>query len=910
MKKININKDWLFTLEDGLDAFNEYGFRKYGEAGGAAARFYPDSSWKRIDLPYDHTLDLKRSPNFNTSNGAYPNSHYDQFKPEHRINTNEVYATAWYRRSFFVDNELRDKRIFVEFEGVYRDAVVFVNGVYLDRHTSGYTSFAIELTDHLFYGEENSLAVRVDSDQPEGWWYDGAGIYRNVSLLVCEPVYFKYNKTAVRTEQNERLIITSTVVNDTDTQLCDEVELLVLDKDGNTAVSGSVAVCAAPYSETDITSELSLKDARLWSLEEPYLYTLRASIGDEAVTVRFGVRTAEFDTERGFLLNGKPTKIRGACVHQDFGGVGVALTDNLQYYKIKRLKEMGVNAYRGAHNPPSPVLLDACDELGMLVMDETRLFGTSPEALRQLTDLIERDRNHPSVIIWSLGNEEHAVQDTEKGAHLLKKATRIAKQLDPSRATTYGGNNGVRYFGSNSVAEVRGVNYIRLGGDDGAVWDKYHREHPDAPIIGTEESSYVLSRAGTVNDFEEHMLDCFGNVTMPWGSTPKGWVKFLEARDYFSGSFMWTGFDYRGEPSPFIDSNSSYFGTIDLCGMEKPPFYYYKAWWTDEPTLKLAPHWNYKEGERATVAVYTNCESIRRYLNGRLLEERKVERFDSPMFEVDFERGVLRAEGIYKGMTLHDELVTADKTENLLISEVLGAEGDSDVAIYEIEATDGEGRFCPLATDRIELEAEGGEIIGVGNGDPAYYGYERKPDEESAIYLSELYDGSLPVAIPPKKANERVWQKRRFYVEPKTQNFEDDYRIRRDEDTPAEKTAVLTANLRDVDGYEYIEFERLCGKATVYLNGEIIGDNFSKYGATSPACNRPYRFYCSFKEGDNLLKIEAKYRSENDLPTVSGYVKVGRVEDTPWHVRLHYGKCRVFVKYKDKSSFKLKANLI
>ncbi|MBR7099111.1 MAG: beta-galactosidase, partial [Clostridia bacterium] len=516
-------------------------FDKYSDAAGAAARFYDYSNWQTVDLPHDWAISLQKNCFANYFAGAYPNTSYHRFMEERHSNIETVYNIGWYRKQFFIDPEWEGKRVFIEFEGIFRDAIVWVNGVYLDRHNSGYTSFTIEITDHLVIGEDNSIAVRVDSEQLEGWWYEGAGIYRNVHLLIGEPTYFKYNQTVVKADLNGRVEASAILVNDTADIAEKTVAWCIEDANGGEVARAESTVLIAPYSEKATDVEMQVDTPNLWSVDTPYLYTLKLQAGCEQTSERFGIRTVAFDPERGLLLNGEPLKVRGACVHQDFGGVGVALTDNLQYYKIKRLKDMGVNAYRCSHHAPSPTLLDACDELGMLVMDETRTFGTSPEAIRQLTDLIERDRNHPCVFIWSLGNEEFSVQSNEWSYRLMEKMTRFAKALDPTRPVTYGGNNGSNFTGANGASEIRGVNYIR--NDKSGEWlDIYHREHPEQPIIGTEESSYVLSRGGAVNDLGRGLLDSSGNVTMPWGSTPKGWVKYMEKRDYFAGSFMWTGF--------------------------------------------------------------------------------------------------------------------------------------------------------------------------------------------------------------------------------------------------------------------------------------------------------------------------------------------------------------------------------
>ena len=910
MKKIPFNHGWQFAIENQIDEFSTFGLDKYSDASGAAARFLDHNNWQNIDLPHDWTLSLTKNRLANPFAGAYPNTHYHRFMRERHSEVSEIYNIGWYRKQFPFNPSWTGKRVFIEFEGIFRDAVVFVNGVYLDRHTCGYTGFALDITDHLVEGEDNSVAVRVDCDQPEGWWYEGAGIYRNVHLLIGEPVYFKYQQTVVTSEPDGTVRASAVLVNDTPHTVNLPVIWTIHDADGCVSAVTETAVRIDAYSEVSAVAELKVAQPTLWSVDTPYLYTVTASADREVTRVRFGIRSVVFDADRGLLLNGVPLKVHGACVHQDFGGVGVALTDNLQYYKIRKLKEMGVNAYRCAHHPPSPVLLDACDEIGMLVMDETRMFGTSPEAVRQLTALIERDRNHPCVFLWCLGNEEFSVQNLAWSRRLMEKMTRITKALDPTRSVTYGGNNGADVTGANGAAEVRGINYIRNGYPDGSWIDTYHANHPTQPIIGTEESSYVLSRGGAENDPGSGLLDATGTVTMPWGSTPKGWVKYAEMRDYFAGSFMWTGFDYRGEPNPFYYANSvSCFGAIDLCGMEKPPFYYYQAWWTDKPVLKLMPHWNHRTNETVTVAVFTNCEEITLSLNGRTIAVRTVGRFDAPLFEVPFEAGVLAVDGFRAGVLLHDELVTAGETSEIRCVPVLEAETEDDIAIFELDAYDANGFFCPLASKKLEITAENGEIIGVGNGDPSNTDYERKPPEEDVRVLRSFRDEHTVFSIPMKQGNRLEPRVDYLEREERTPFFEDDFRIVAKFSTASrpDKTKVFSATVRDAEGFEYIEFERLGGTAHIYLNDRLIGDNARWYGRQTKTSNRPYRFYADFKEGENEIKVVIDY-GDYDLPLISGEVKLGRTLHDPWHVRLHYGRARVFVKSSTPKDVRLHVN--
>lgn len=911
VRKINFNHNWEFTFENALDAYNIFGFDKYADASGAPSRFYDYSNWERVDLPHDWAVALPKDLAANTFAGARANSHFHRYMTERQSPVEEIYNVGWYRKQFAFDPAWEGKRIFIEFEGVFRDAIVWVNGSYMDRHCSGYTGFILDITDHLLPGEDNSVAVRVDSDQPEGWWYEGAGIYRNVNLWVAEPVYFKHNQTVVKTALDGTVYATAVLVNDTDTAFTQLVQWEIRDDKGALATAAETVTVPA-YNQHQIWAEMQVENPRLWTVETPNLYTLHIQAGDEVTSQRFGIRTVAFDANRGFLLNGKEYKIRGACVHQDFGGVGIALSDNLNRYKIQRLKEMGVNAYRCSHHAPAPALLDACDEMGMLVMDETRMFGTSPEAVRQLIDVMERDRNHPCVFIWALGNEEFKVQHLPWSGRLMEKMTRIAKALDDTRPVTYGSNIGEWFAGAGGASEVRGINYIRNGTGDGTWLDTYHAEHPEQPIIGTEETSFVASRGGAKTDLGNGLLSSTGDVTMPWGSTPKGYVKFFEERPWLAGSFMWTGFDYRGEPNPFITTNvSSSFGAIDLCGMEKPVFWYYKAWWTNEPVLKLTPHWNHMEGETVTMAVFTNCEEITLYINGKAVETKQVERFDAPTFTVAFQPGEIAVEGKRNGKVYKDSLRTSGKTAQVRCVAELSAENGEDVGIYQLEAYDASGNFCPTAGEQVALSVENGQIVGVGNGDPADLDAEQLPLEEEAIFLRTFsYDHGM-YCVPQKMPN--MHRRRYDYIEnePKKEGYEDDFRTiaqNKDDRLPKE-TLTLTTRFENDRGYAYVEFERLGGAAKVYLNGQLIGDNLRGRGRVS-CCNiRPYRFYCQLLEGENELTVITDQQESSSLP-ISGYVKVGKLTRRPYRVRLHYGKARVFVRSNTPEKIKVTAKLI
>ena len=904
MYRVRFNKDWTFTLDGNLDEFNNFGFEKFVGGKGAASTVYKNSNWEKIDLPHDYVVALERKREGNTFSGAHPVTKMSRFMTEGRTKDGQSFDVAWYRKEFEWDSAWTGKRIFIEFEGVFRDSIVWVNGTYISRHNSGYTSFCYEITDCLRSGY-NSIAVRVNCDQHEGWWYEGGGIYRNVNLIIGESTYFVYNQTVVKTDIDGTIKLSAKLYNDTDLAQDDFVDFNVCDKDGNVVAKSRENVKIAPYSTACVQTTLKVENPVLWDLDNPYLYKATLAFKEENEEVAFGIRTVGFDADRGFLLNGKEQKVRGACVHQDFGGVGVALPDNLIYYKIKKLKEMGCNAYRSAHHAPAPVLLKACDELGMLVMNETRKFGNDEESVKQLTDLIERDRNHPCVFIWSLGNEEFDVQNIEWSARIMTKMTRLAKSLDDTRPVTYGGNNGANFVGANSTSEIRGVNYIHnKSNSEGFVnWlDKYHYDHPTQPIIGTEESSYVLSRGGAHNDLGSGLLDSFGNVTMTWASTPKGWVKFMEERPYFAGSFMWTGFDYRGEPNPFYTSNnSSSFGTIDLCGMEKPVFYYYKSWWTNEPVLKLASHWNFAKGKKANVAVFTNCQEITLYVNDKEVACSKVQKYDLPQFELDYEAGKISVKGIKDGKEYYDEIKTAKKTAKLSCKKIYDAEKDGDLQIYEIAGYDKDGVFNPVASDEVEISVKGGKIVGVGNGDPAYYGYEQKKPVEKAVYINQFNNQNEIYFMPLKAENRFSFRREEAFIEEKQEGFEDDYRyVERFSYAKPLHTLTLTSKVSNVKGYEYIEFERLGSLSKVYLNGKLIGENDGQM--------RPYRFYCKFNAGENEIKIVCDVKEGNG-PPISGYAKIGKLVYEPNIIPLHYGLARAFIK-PESDNVEVKVKLI
>src|SRR5690606_17306928 len=514
----------------------------------------------------------------------------------------------------------------------------------------GYTGFSFDITDVANFGKENTIVVRVDATQFEGWFYEGAGIYRNTWLEFFPQLHFEEHGIVVTTDlqqpyTNVRINVSATVVNRHHEQQKYTVETVITDPSGKQIAKTVTDPLQLDSYETKTNiSHLDIDKPSLWSTDSPDLYraVVRIKANGEVAeekTIRFGIRDIQVTTE-GLFVNGKKTKVQGVCVHQDHAGLGTALPDYLQYYRISLLKEMGANAYRASHNPPTPELLDACDSLGMLVLNETRLLTGGEEYLNQFRDLIIRDRNHPSIFLWSLGNEEEAVQEEEVGKRTATTYLQVLKKLDPTRTATFGTNAGNVTKGVNEVIPVRGFNYYLYALDD------YRRDHPTQPIIATEAASTVTTRGIYVTDSTRAYLSDFDLHYPSWGATAEQWWTPVAERDWFMGGFVWTGFDYRGEPTPFSWPNiNSHFGIMDMCGFPKTIYYYYQSWWTDKDVLHIAPHWNWpgKEGEKIRVWVNSNADEVELFLNKKSLGKKTMPRNGHLTWGVVYAPGTLEA---------------------------------------------------------------------------------------------------------------------------------------------------------------------------------------------------------------------------------------------------------------------------
>ncbi|HWA95385.1 MAG TPA: beta-galactosidase GalA [Terracidiphilus sp.] len=723
-ERLLLDFGWRFHFGNAADASKDFdystpiagNFQKTGNFMPAAAATFDDTDWRALNLPHDWAIELPftNDPELK-SKGYYP---LGRKYP--------ATSVGWYRRIFELSEDDAGKRITIEFDGAYRDALVVFNGFYIGKHSGGYDPFSFDLTDFAYPGLRNTLLVRVDATETDGWFYEGAGIYRHVWLVKTNPIHVKKWGTFVRSDVNgssAKLSIHTEVANHGKAAANARVVSTILDPAGNTVgknVSASAAMEAG--NGHDYEQQIAVSNAKLWSLEERNLYKLVTEIQSGGKVVDryetpFGIRTVKFDAQRGFFLNGKPVKLKGTCNHQDHAGLGVALPDAVQYYRIRKLQEMGCNSIRTSHNPPTPELLDACDQLGMLVFDETRMMSSNPEGLAQFSNLVRRDRNRPSVFMWSMGNEEGQA-NTPKGVLILTSMKDLANKLDGSRPVSIAPTGAIG-TGGLAVCDVDGYNYM----DPQAA--AFHKEHPDRPVMGTETVSAVGTRGIYITDHDKGYVAAYDPYTTTGRASAEGWWRFCDAQPWLSGGFVWTGFDYRGEPSPDDWHNiSSQYGIIDTCGFPKDSFFYYQSWWTDTPVLHLFPHWNWKgmEGKTISVWVYSNLDKVELLHNGQSLGEKAVPKNSHVDWVVKYAPGEIEARGFKNGkQVMTAKRATTGEPAKLVLSsdrKAVNADGE-DVAMFAVEVQDGQGRTVPIADNEVTFKVSGaGKLIGVGNGDP------------------------------------------------------------------------------------------------------------------------------------------------------------------------------------------------
>jgi len=726
-ERLLLDFGWRFHFGHAGDATKDFGFsngrsREFQKAGNflpVAALAFDDSDWKALDLPHDWVIGLpfKNDPAL-ASKGFYP---LGRSYPENNV--------GWYRRIFEIPEADKGKRISVEFDGVYREALVVLNGFYIGQHRGGYDPFRFDVTDFIIPGAPNVLLVRAEATLSDGWFYEGAGIYRHTWLVKTAPVHVKQWGTFVRSavqSGSAKVQIRTAVSNEANTPQNVRVISTVFDPAGKAvAKTTSTPVGVPDGEERTFEDQVSVSSPSLWSLEKRNLYTLLTEIDAGGAIVdrcetRFGIRSIRFDADRGFFLNGEPVKIKGTCNHQDHAGLGVALPDAAQAFRVRTLQEMGCNAYRSSHNPPTPELLDACDEMGMLFLDETRMMSSNPEGLAQFENMVRRDRNHPSVFMWSMGNEEHEAT-TETGLHILTSMKKIATEQDGSRPVTVappplGFDLG---HGGLVVSDVMGYNYA-----DPQI-EAFHKANPTIPVMGTENVSAVATRGIYTIDAEKGFVSSYDPYTTTGRASAEGWWRFVNARQWMPGGFVWTGFDYRGEPSPYQWPNiGSQYGVLDTCGFPKDTYFYYQAWWTAKPVLHIFPHWNWPglEGKEIAVWVDSNMDRVELFQDGKSFGAKDVPKDSHVAWDVTYQPGALEARGFKDGrqvMVARRETVgNAAKLAIRTDRTVVLANGE-DVFFCTVKVQDAQGRVLPITDQEVTFTVSGpGRLIGVGNGDP------------------------------------------------------------------------------------------------------------------------------------------------------------------------------------------------
>jgi beta-galactosidase len=732
----------------------------HGDPSGAQAPVFDDSSWRGLDLPHDWSIEGPVAENEPSggAGGYFPT------------------GMGWYRKRFELPEFCRDRRILIEFDGIYQNSEVWINGTYLGRRPYGYVPFFYDLTPYLSFNRENVLAVKVDnSRQPSCRWYSGSGIYRHTWLLATHPLHVGYWGTFVtfpRVSKDAATVRIETRVENSgaDRAACTLVSSIV-DREGNTVRSEEAVQEIGAQQEYVFVQQMEVNNPNLWSVENPYLYTVRSAVrlsGDvvDEYDTPMGIREAVFDADRGFLLNGKQVKLNGVCLHHDAGCVGAAVPDAVWERRLRILREMGCNAIRTSHNPYSAEFMDLCDRVGFLVMDEafdewkvgkgqtrgngySRYFDEWYE--RDVKNQIYRDRNHPSVVLWSAGNEVPD-QSHPQGAETLRKLLDIFHREDPTRPVTVGCDQIMSEPLANRVRpeflallDVVGYNYVDRWRDrKEKYYSDDHEAFPDRRVIGTESGSMGGTRGDYSGLFPSDSTRGFFGYSPGRSIDVEQLWKFVRIYDYVSGDFMWTGIDYLGEA--FWPSKGAAGGVIDSCGFRKDGYYFYQSQWTDKPVLHLFPHWNWKgkEGRFVPVTCFTNCDTVELFLNGRSIgtkgyafprpgmEERwgnmparaRALRTTADLhlsWDVPYEPGTLKAVGTKDGEAVAtlEISTTGDPAAIQLEVDRESIQADRrDVAHFTVKIVDSGGTVVPLADNEVTFELEGaGKLIGVDSGD-------------------------------------------------------------------------------------------------------------------------------------------------------------------------------------------------
>jgi beta-galactosidase len=708
-QQTRIDADWMFHLGD------------FPTRDQVIAPAFDDAQWRHVDLPHDYVLE-----------GKYDRGVDDKPYRTHGYLPVEV---GWYRKHLVVPEGDRGQILHLDFDGAFRDSEVWLNGQPLGRHPSGYTPFSYDITKIAKAGGENVIVVRVDPREFEGHWYEGGGIYRHVYLTALPPLHVGQWGTCVVSKvphgeegsaDEANLTIQTTIENASNAVADCEVASEIVAPDGQLFQTIKSPLSVPASGTHDAIQQTVIKLPKLWSLQSPNLYTLRTAILQngkpiDSVSTPFGIRTISFDANKGFFLNGRHVEIQGVAMHQDLPAVGVAVPDSLQPWRVAKLKEMGCNGWRTAHNPPNEAVLDACDRLGMLVMDENRHLGdayghhsppgTKADDLSDLSTMIRRDRNHPSVIMWSLCNEE-GLRGRPEGMKLFDAMTKVVHRYDQTRPITSAINGSWITRGVHDE-DLLGVNYHFR------EYDAFHAGNPDLPMFASEGMNEKTTRGEYVDDATTGMCTSYRLSEDQWLAVAN--------RPFIAGSYLWTGFDYKGEPNPHgWPDISNHTGLMDVCGFPKDKYYYFQSCWSDKPMVHLVPgtwNWPGKEGQEIRVLAFSNAKHVELFLNGKSLGTKEMPHNAHVEWQVPYEPGELSAKAY-----IDDKTVATDKVETtgtpvriVLLTDRTALRADQDdSAMVAVSLIDDKGRVVPNADKRITFHlAGGGRILGVGNGNPA-----------------------------------------------------------------------------------------------------------------------------------------------------------------------------------------------
>lgn len=743
----DFNQNWLFLK---------------GDINNAEQFEFNDLEWREVNLPHDWAIEGPFNNKYNARTGGLP-----------------VHGTGWYRKHFQINKDYSEKIVSIEFDGAMNNAHVWVNGQFAGKRPFGYIGFEFDITPFIKFGEQNVIAVRLTPEDLSSRWYPGAGLYRNVRLKINNKLHIPQwgtNITSKNISKSQAEInITTTICNKFKSQQSAELETCILNSDGKIVATANSNIILQANTIGYVDQQIQLENPKIWDLKHPTLYTSVSKISIEGKLIdsyksEFGVRTIKFTPDKGFQLNGETVKLQGVCMHHDLGPLGAAVNYRATERQMQIMQSMGVNALRTSHNPPSPELLQICDKLGIVVIveafDEWKI-GKVPNGynkyfdewhVKDLRDLIKRDRNHPSVIMWSIGNEilEQAKTD---GWKIAKELTEICHSEDPTRPTTAGFNYYPAPF-KNQLAkyvDIVGMNYWPLN------YQEILDANPNMIVYGSETSSQTSSRGVyhlPIEPDEQHQTKQVssydGTVGPPWAYPPDVEFEQQEKVSRSLGEFMWTGFDYLGEPTPYggrdnstngywnddWPSHSSYFAPVDLCGFPKDRYYLYQSQWTKEPMVHVLPHWNWegKEGDTIPVYSYTNCDEVELFVNGKSFGKKtkgvdltpipaEFHFFPKGMYQskyrlswnVPYEPGTLKVVAYRNGKVQAEKVIhTAGKAYKInLIPDrnTINADG-KDLSFITVRVEDIDGNLCPNANDLIKFSIEGkGEIAAVGNGD-------------------------------------------------------------------------------------------------------------------------------------------------------------------------------------------------